>query len=204
MAVFARNLIVGLAIAGTNWAAFANSPSNECGFSIILPQLVQVKRDLEAQPPLCQFLQIGNEPSPFVNGISILPWSTVEKLSTSDSARIAGFFRLLPHRKILYEGRRSYSDSSRGYQQILIGKQKLNRGTVDGKTKITARSNLKVTWLQPLDSKTQEETTDSFECIDVALSNLEQVVFLNWCSKKGTGEVAAIAKAVATLSFGSK
>jgi hypothetical protein len=204
MEVSVRRFVTGIAIAGTSLAASASSSSNECGLSIALPQGIQVARDLETQPPLCQVLQQGNEPSPFVNRISVVPWSAVNKLSASDPGRSASFFRLLPKQAIRYEGRRSYSDGRNGYQQVLIGKPKFNRETASGRNLVAARSDLRVTWLKPLDAATQEETTERFECVDVALSNLEQVVLVNWCARKGSGEAAAMAKAVSALTIDAK
>lgn len=201
MQVFVRRCIAAFWFSSLYLAPLASAVTSECGILINLPAGVQVIRDSETNPPLCQLIQDNGSPTPFVNRISRVPWSFLEGSKASGEYQNMSFFKVKSKGDIKFDGRKSYADHRTGYAQIALSKPLLAKRVSGAKITIIARSRLRVTWLKPVDESTQEEITEQFDCVDAAISEPSGLVLINWCAKKGAPEIAQIAKAVHGVSL---
>ena len=197
MEISARSVIALVLFALQFSTVRAQPTARDCGVSIDFPAGVEVKRDSGAQAPLCTYLEASTKPTPFVNSVTEVPWAKLESLQVNGRPmRDIGFFRLTRRLSVTYLGRPSYVDARNAYAQRVVEKSSRRQTSGDGKTTLVARSELRVKWLKPVDTDVQEETTESFSCIDAAISDSAVVVTVNWCLLKGDRGIDGLANAI--------
>jgi hypothetical protein len=181
-------------------AAAAEKAATDCGFAIDLPATMVIKRNADTLEPLCSYLDASSLPSPFVNSITVLPWGKLDQLRVNDQPlRDVGFFRLSPKLAVTYIGRPSYADPRNGYAQRVV-KRPVKTRKVAGQTKtVTVRSELRVNWLKPTDTRDQEEAVEVYVCVDAATSNEFTLVLFNWCALKNDPNAANLISAAESL-----
>lgn len=174
--------------------------SSECGFTIELSPEMAIQRNEAVSAPLCSYISRSEEPTPFVNSITVLLWDKLDTLQVSGQPlRDIGFFRLSQGLSITHIGRPSYSDPRNLYVQTVVKKSYQKRELRDHSTQIAIHSELRVKWLKPIDAANQEEKTDMFTCVDAAVSNDSLVAIFNWCVPKTAPNVDQLIRVAKSL-----
>ena len=183
--VFVHSLL-GLALWGLGAAASLNLPAapapfQACGVSIDrLPGMTwRVQEPIE--PGVCTLLAEGGAAQPFTTFVSVLPWTL---LGSSRKTMDVGFFRLSRDRTMRFLGRPSYAHPRFGYAQRVLPRPVESTQLEGGLRRVSARSDLRVNWLKPIDTGTQDEVDERFVCHDHAVSDGRRVATVNWCVAK--------------------
>ena len=185
--------------------ATASTFRGDCGFTIDLPDGIALKKDAGIETPLCSYLDSNPHPTPFVNSVTVLSWNKLDTLQVSGMPfREIGFFRLPRQYSVNYLGRPSYSDPKNLYEQEVVKKSPQKREVLGKMNRLTIRNELKVKWLKPIDSMTQEEVTETFVCVDAVISDSTSVAILNWCLPKNSPNVAGLFNMARSLQIGSQ
>lgn len=183
--VFVHGLL-GLALWGDGAAASPNLPTvsapfQACGVSIdSVPGLTwQVQEPSE--PGVCTMVAKGGPAQPFTSVVSVLPWAT---LGPARKSMDVGFFHLSRDRTMRYRGRPSYEHPRFGHAQRVLQRPVVSTQVSRGLRRMSARSDLQVSWLKPVDTGTLDEADERFVCHDHAVSDGWRVAIVNWCVAK--------------------
>lgn len=203
MKIYARSLLALAFIIFVCTPAAAAPFNGDCGFIIDLPIEMTLKKDLGVLAPLCSYLDAATQPTPFVNSVTMLPWTMLDTLQVSGQPlRDIGFFRLSRRFSISYLGRPSYTDSKNLYEQKVVKKPAQTQSVCGKESTLAIRSELKVKWLKPIDVTTLEESTDTFVCVDAAISDKLSVAIVNWCLPKSDPNAVRLVDIARSLRLG--
>ena len=202
MATCVRRLFAGALAIFCGQVMASQVVGQECNFTITLPALIWAVKDTHVNEPICAFRDSGSTPTPFANSVTRISWDGLKTLQVNNEPlRDIGFFRLTESGTFSFQGRGSYSDSRSGYEQRVISQTSLRRQFTLGQSTKLNRTDVRVKWLKPVDGMIQEESVDTFFCLDAAKSNVAGVVIFNWCLPKNQKNREILERAVMTLQI---
>lgn len=190
-------VILGFLVCGDG--AMASPIEDACSIPIALPHPARWVRDVDTSEPACQLLEVPASPTPFVNGVGTFPWSDVASREGSAPSRGGKFFQIIGSATIRYVGRRSYVDGRSDYRQQILGKPLVRHERSGNTSRITAHSVLRVKWLKPMNDEVLAPTVETYDCLDAAVYDATNIVFLNWCAVKGSAEASALPRVASSL-----
>jgi hypothetical protein len=202
MATCVRRLFEGVLVLYCGQVMPSQVVGQECNFTITLPAAFVVAKDIAVSEPICAFRDFESTPTPFVNTITRISWAGLESLRVNNEpVRDIGFFHLTEKGIFSYQGRVSYSDPRSGYAQRIIKRNSRLRQLTSGQATKLNTTDVKVRWLKPSKGAIQEESVNTFYCLDAAKSNDTGVVVFNWCLTKSQKNRETLERAVMTLQI---
>lgn len=178
--------VLGLALWGVAAAASPSLPTASPPFQARRVSIDSVpgmtwQTQEPSDPGVCTLVAEGGPAQPFTSVVSVLPWAL---LGSSRKVMDVGFFRLSRDRTMRYLGRPSVEHPRFGHAQRVLWRPVVTMQLEGGLRRVSARSDLRVNWLKPIDAGTQDEADEWFVCHDHAVSDGQRVATVNWCVAK--------------------